>query len=127
MKPHKTQRILVIDDEMTIRRLLSSFLGSEFDVTTSESGTEAIRIGALEETDLLILDNSMPEITGLEVLEHIRKHSETSKLPVIMLSSNAKSQDRILALEAGADDYLVKPFNPEELRARIRAIMRRVA
>ena len=104
--------------------MLSEFLAPDhFDVTTCQSGEDGLR--AIQESDfnLVILDIMLPGISGIDVLREIRLHND---VPIIMLTARGDDVDRILGLEFGADDYLTKPFNPRELLARIKAIMRRV-
>jgi len=116
-------RILMIDDDRELGEMITDFLAADhLDVTTThtgEAGIEAFGAGAY---DLLILDIMMPGISGLDVLKKIR---HKSNIPVIMLTARGDDVDRIIGLEFGADDYLPKPFNPRELLARIKAILRR--
>jgi two-component system response regulator CpxR len=116
-------RILLIDDDKELGAMITDFLAADhLDVTvrhTGEDGLEAFSGGAY---DLLILDIMMPGISGLDVLRKVR---QTSAVPVIMLTARGDDVDRIIGLEFGADDYLPKPFNPRELVARIKAILRR--
>ncbi|CAN5643670.1 response regulator [soil metagenome] len=119
--------ILVVDDELSIRMLLENFLGDDYEVITKENGAEAMEW--LEEGNtpsMMLVDIDMPKLNGYELTESIRKNNGISKVPVIMLSSKQKSADRIKSYHAGADDYLQKPFNPEELLIRIQAIFRRM-
>jgi two-component system response regulator CpxR len=115
--------ILIIDDDQELGDMLREFLAPDhYDIgacTTGEAGLEALREGVY---DLVILDVMLPGMNGMEVLKVIRQDSD---LPVIMLTARGDDVDRILGLEFGADDYLAKPFNPRELLARIRAILRR--
>ncbi len=123
MKKH----ILVVDDELSIRMLLENFLSDEFQVTTKDNGYEALTwIKEGNEVDLLLVDIDMPMINGYELTESIRKQQGMEHTPVIMLSSKQKSSDRIRSFNSGADDYLQKPFNPEELMIRIQSIFRRI-
>lgn len=123
MKKH----ILVVDDELSIRMLLDNFLSDDYDVTTKDNGYEAMTwLQEGNKADLLLVDIDMPMINGYELTESIRKQSGMSHVPVIMLSSKQKSADRIRSFSAGADDYLQKPFNPEELLIRIQSIFRRM-
>lgn len=121
---HSTSgRILVIDDDAELCRLVARFLGAEGfrveTVRTSAQGVERARSG---EHELIVLDVMLPGMDGFEILRRIRADSRT---PVLMLTARGDDLDRILGLEIGADDYLPKPFNPRELTARIRAILRR--
>jgi two-component system KDP operon response regulator KdpE len=117
-------KILVVDDEPQIRRLLRTGLsGYGYDVLTAANGQEALTTVAQKSPDVVILDISLgSEPDGLEVCRRIR---EWSKVAVIMLSVHGEEKTKVTALDAGADDYLTKPFGIEELRARIQAVMRR--
>jgi two-component system, OmpR family, KDP operon response regulator KdpE len=117
-------KILVVDDEPQIRRLLKTGLaGYGYDVLTAANGQEALTTAAQKSPDVVILDISLgSEPDGLEVCRRIR---EWSNVPVIMLSVHGEEKTKVTALDAGADDYLTKPFGIEELRARIQAVMRR--
>lgn len=119
-KPH----ILVVDDDDRLRALLKRFLSEQdFMVSAAANAAEARRLLALFTFDLIILDVMMPGETGLELLASIRqKHA-----PVLMLSAMGEADDRIAGLEIGAEDYLVKPFEPKELVLRVKAILRRSA
>jgi DNA-binding response OmpR family regulator len=121
------KKILVVDDELSIRMLLENFLSDEFDVVSKENGYEAMTwLQNNNNADLLLVDIDMPMLNGYELTESIRKQDGMKNVPVIMLSSKQKSADRIRSFSAGADDYLQKPFNPEELLIRIRSIFRRM-
>jgi two-component system, OmpR family, alkaline phosphatase synthesis response regulator PhoP len=115
--------ILVIDDEANILELIKLYLeGEGFRVQTAGSGEEALgKMGSIH-PDLIILDIMMPGINGFEVCQHIRK---SSNVPIIMLTARKEDTDKIVGLEIGADDYLTKPFNPRELVARVKAVIRR--
>jgi two-component system OmpR family response regulator len=118
-----SSHLLVVDDDREIRDLLSRFLAKHgFRVTTSKDGREARRILANARIDLVILDVMMPGEDGLTVCRELRAKSRT---PIIMLTAMGEDTDRIVGLEMGADDYLPKPFNPRELLARIKAVLRR--
>ncbi len=119
----KPSSILLIDDDRELGKMLSDFLsGDRLDVTTQHTGESGLEAFARGKFDLLILDIMMPGISGLDVLKKVR---QTSTVPVIMLTARGDDIDRIIGLEFGADDYLPKPFNPRELLARIKAILRR--
>lgn len=119
----KTSRILLIDDDKELGQMVSDFLAAEnLRVTVCGSGEQGIDTLAAGNFDILILDIMLPGMSGLEVLKQIR---QASNLPVIMLTARGDDVDRIIGLEFGADDYLPKPFNPRELVARIKAILRR--
>lgn len=121
--PKQDARILLIDDDQELGCMLSNFLATDrLDVTVCASGEEGLDAFAAADFDLLILDIMLPGVSGLEVLKNIR---QTSNVPVVMLTARGDDVDRIIGLEFGADDYLPKPFNPRELLARIKAILRR--
>jgi len=120
-----TPHILVVDDDREIRALLSRFLSKhEYRVTTAGDGREMKKALGEWGIDLVILDIMMPGETGLSLCQWIRTKS---RVPVIMLTAMGEETDRIVGLEIGADDYLSKPFNPRELLARIRAVLRRAS
>lgn len=116
--------ILVVDDDRRLRDLLQKFLTeSEFRVTVADSAAQAREKLESFQFDLLVLDVMMPGESGLELTSGLR---ETSSVPILMLTAMAEAENRIDGLERGADDYLTKPFEPRELVARIRSILRRV-
>jgi two-component system KDP operon response regulator KdpE len=116
-------RILVVDDERAIRRYLRATLTAYGNVVSeAPNGEEALRAAALEKPDLIILDLGLPDLDGVEVARRIREWSQT---PIIVLSVREQERDKIAALDAGADDYLTKPFGTGELMARIRVAIRR--
>lgn len=118
-------RLLLVDDERSIREPLADYLGrSGFRVTACASAAEARTQMAARRHDLVVLDIMMPGEDGLSLTRHIR---ETSDTPVILLTARAEETDRIVGLEMGADDYVVKPFSPRELVARAKVILRRAA
>lgn len=120
------KRILVVDDELSIRMLLDNFLSDDYTVFTKDNGYEAMSWFKEGNTaDLILVDIDMPMINGYELTESIRKQPGMQAVPIIMLSSKQKSEDRIKSFAAGADDYLQKPFNPEELLVRIQSVFRR--
>lgn len=123
--PEIKARILVVDDERPIRRFLRTSL-SVFgcEIVEAAEGQEAVNLAASHHPDLVILDLSLPDMDGMEVLRRIR---EWSQVPVIILSVRDSEVDKIDALDAGADDYLTKPFSVGELTARIRAALRHAA
>jgi two-component system response regulator MprA len=118
-------RVLVVDDERAVRESLRRALELEgYDVELSADGREALgRLQAGPDPDAVILDVLMPEVDGLEVCEELRRSG--SRLPVLMLTARAEVENRVAGLDAGADDYLTKPFALEELLARLRALLRR--
>lgn len=115
-------RILVVDDEKSIRRyLVTSLTAKEHEVIEAGSGEEALKVAAQEHPDLIILDLGLPDLDGVEVTRRLRSWTQT---PVIILSVRDLEDDKVGALDAGADDYLTKPFGLSELMARIRVAMR---
>jgi two-component system response regulator MprA len=117
-------RLLVVDDDASVREALALVLGLDgFEVTTAGDGREAIRTLSHGRPDAVILDVLMPGLDGLEVCRRIRATGD--RTPVLMLTARAEVSERVAGLEAGADDYLAKPFAREELIARLRALLRR--
>jgi len=118
-------KILVVDDELKIARLVRDYLiEAGFDVVTANSGTAAVASARTEKPDLVILDLGLPGMDGLDATRAIRSHST---VPIVMLTARSDETDRIVGLELGADDYVVKPFSPRELVARVKAVLRRAA
>lgn len=120
----KTLRILVVDDERPIRRFLSASLGEEYEILEAANGEDAMRAVVGERPDLIILDLGLPDIDGVEVTRRLREWTQT---PIIIVSVREQESDKIAALDAGADDYLTKPFGAGELMARIRVVLRRAS
>jgi len=117
-------RILVVDDEPQILRALRiNLLARQYEVVTARDGTEALRLVSAERPDLVVLDLGLPDVDGVEV---IRKLRSWSPVPIVVLSGRADSKEKVDALDAGADDYVTKPFSVEELLARVRAVTRRL-
>ena len=124
MQRKDQRRILIVDDEPGLRELVRINLEHEgFAVLQAENGVVGLQMIQEEHPDLVILDVMMPEMDGWEVCRKLR---EFSQLPVLMLTARVQSQDIVTGLESGADDYLLKPFNMDELMARVRALLRRV-
>jgi len=118
-----TEPVLLVEDDARLAEMVASYLGgSGFDVTVVSSGEEALEYQSQSSFEAVILDVMLPGIDGLEVC---RRFKAQSGLPIIMLTAKGDPMDRIIGLEIGADDYLPKPFEPRELLARLRAIMRR--
>jgi two-component system, OmpR family, response regulator CpxR len=118
-------KILIIDDDEELCELVSEYLGVEgFQVDCVNDGESGLKEALKGEHDMAILDVMLPKMNGFDVLRNLR---EQSKLPVIMLTARGDDMERIVGLEIGADDYLPKPFNPRELAARLRAILRRAS
>jgi two-component system KDP operon response regulator KdpE len=119
------QRVLVVDDENSIRRYLRTALTAQgFTVYEAASGEEAVNAVLNNRPDIIILDLGLPDFDGIEVTRRLREWSQT---PIIILSVREAENDKIAALDAGADDYLTKPFGTGELMARMRVVMRRLA
>jgi DNA-binding response OmpR family regulator len=117
------ERILLIDDDSRLAAMVSEYLsGAGYRVATAASGETGLERLAKEPYDALVLDLSLPDIDGLEVCRRLRARSD---VPVLMLTARGDAMDRIVGLELGADDYLPKPFEPRELLARLKAILRR--
>ncbi len=117
-------RILVIDDDVELCSLLGEFLRREgFSVDFEHDGRRGLDRALKTEHDLVVLDVMLPGLDGFEILKRLRPQN---RVPVLMLTARGEDVDRIIGLELGADDYLAKPFNPRELAARIRAILRRI-
>ncbi len=118
--------VLVVEDEPDIRNLIVLHLTREgFRCRTAKNGPEALREARAATPDLVILDLMLPDLDGLEVCRRLRSDTTTATIPIIMLTAKADEVDRVVGLEMGADDYVVKPFSPKELIARIRAVLRR--
>ena len=120
------QRILVVDDDKQIARLVQSYLEkSGFVVLTAYDGDNALRVIRHERPDLVVLDLMLPGRDGMEITRTLRADERLASIPILMLTARVEDTDKILGLEVGADDYLTKPFNPQEVVARVRAILRR--
>jgi two-component system phosphate regulon response regulator PhoB len=123
-----THRILVVDDEPDITALVAYHLAKAgYRVSTATNGTEALRAATEQRPDVIVLDLMLPGLSGLDVLQALRKQEETRDVGVIMLTARREEMDRIRGLSLGADDYLTKPFSPNELTLRVAAIIRRLA
>ena len=117
------EKILVIDDEISIRQILETRLSIRgYEVILAANGEDALSLFRQEQPNLVILDLMLPKIDGYEVCSEIRKESQ---VPIIMLTALGDINDRVMGLELGADDYVMKPFSPKELEARIRSVLRR--
>jgi len=120
----RAARILLVDDEASIQRAVAPLLRSRgYEVETVGSGSDALRVASERPPDLVVLDLGLPDLDGVEVCRRIRK---VSTVPIIVLSARSNEVDKVAALDLGADDYVTKPFSPEELLARIRVALRRV-
>jgi DNA-binding response OmpR family regulator len=119
-------RLLIIDDDVRLAEMLAEYLAPEgIELTAVASGIQGLRSAQRENFDLIILDVMLPGLSGFDVLKQLRETG--SKTPVLMLTARGDDVDRIVGLDLGADDYLSKPFNPRELLARVKAILRRTA
>ncbi len=122
-----TRRILIIEDDLDVSNLLKHFLGKEnYEVSTAATGRSGLSLALKQKPNLVILDLMLPELDGLEVCKELRRNPQTSGLPILMLTAKGEEADKVIGLELGADDYIVKPFSPKELLARIRALLRRL-
>jgi len=116
-------KVLVVDDELKMVKLVRTYLeNAGFQVVVAYDGQEALTVFRHEQPDLVVLDLMLPKIDGLDVARSIRRSSDT---PIIMLTARAEETDRLIGLQLGADDYVVKPFSPRELVARVQAVLRR--
>jgi phosphate regulon transcriptional regulator PhoB len=120
------QKILVVEDESDIRELLRYNLAQEgFAVEEAADGAEALDRIARRAPDLLVLDLMLPRLSGLELCRRLRSNPESARLPILVVTAKGAEVDRVVGLEMGADDYVVKPFSPRELVARVKALLRR--
>jgi len=118
-----SQTILVVDDELDIVKVVRAYLEqSGFRVIIASDGQQALAIFRHEQPDLIVLDLNLPKLDGLDVCRAIRRESN---VPIIMLTARVEETDRLIGLEIGADDYIVKPFSPREVVARVRTVLRR--
>ena len=118
--------VLIVEDEEAIVTLLDYNLRSAgYDTVVARDGEEAVDLALTTEPNAILLDWMLPLRSGLEVCRHLRRHQETSDVPIIMLTARGEEQDKLRGLDMGADDYLTKPFSPQELLARLRAVLRR--
>jgi two-component system alkaline phosphatase synthesis response regulator PhoP len=123
-----SHRILVVDDDRQIARLVQSYLQQAgFTVLTAYDGEEALHAIRREKPDLVVLDLNLPQRDGLEITRIVRSDEALAALPILMLTARVEDVDKLIGLELGADDYLTKPFNPPEVVARVKAILRRAS
>jgi two-component system alkaline phosphatase synthesis response regulator PhoP len=121
-------KVLVVEDEGDIRELIRYNLAQEgFAVEEAADGAEALDRIERRKPDLLVLDLMLPQMSGLELCQRLRGNADTAKLPIIVVTAKSAEVDRILGLEMGADDYVVKPFSPREVVARVKALLRRAS
>ena len=125
MTDGKPQTVLIVEDEASIASFVALYLkNAGYAVKTSSTGGDALAKAAANDVALIILDLMLPDLDGIEVCRRIRR---TSDVPILMLTARDEDVDKIIGLEVGADDYLTKPFNPRELVARVKSILRRAA
>ena len=118
-----TQSVLVVEDEASIASFVSLYLkNAGYEVRTASNGTEALASAQSDQPSLIVLDLMLPDIDGIEICRRIRQKSD---VPILMLTARDEDVDKIIGLEVGADDYMTKPFNPRELVARVKSILRR--
>jgi two-component system, OmpR family, KDP operon response regulator KdpE len=117
-------RILVVDDERSIRRFLNAALNGQFFLLEASTGAEALAQAISGHPDAILLDLGLPDMDGIEVTRHLR---EWTQIPIIIISIRGREEDKVTALDAGADDYLTKPFSANELKARLRVALRRLS
>lgn len=115
-------KILVVDDERPIRRFLNASLGNRYSILEAENGNDAIKMAAMNHPEVIILDLGLPDMDGTDVTRRLR---EWTDVPIIIISVRDSEEDKVAALDAGADDYLTKPFGTSELLARVRVALRR--
>src|ERR671922_856809 len=125
MPLQKPQSVLVVEDEASIASFVSLYLkNAGYEVFVAPNGEDALSKAENEQPALIVLDLMLPDIDGIEVCRRLRRRSE---VPILMLTARDEDVDKIIGLEVGADDYLTKPFNPRELVARVKSILRRAA
>ena len=121
------KRILVVDDDRNLRKIIQTNLElAGYDVTTAANGEDALRTLDAMQPDLIVLDVMMPVMDGYEVARRVRRHPSNTHVPIIMLTAKSEVEDKVAGFDAGADDYITKPFGPQELLARVKAKIRRV-
>lgn len=123
-----SQRILVVDDDKEIVRVVQAYLEKAgFNVLTAHNGEVALHIIRRERPDLIVLDLMLPDRDGWDITRIVREDATLASTPIVMLTARVEDTDKIVGLEIGADDYISKPFNPREVVARVRAVLRRAA
>lgn len=126
MSAHTRGRVLVVDDEPTIREVVRRYLmRAGYDTTVAATGNEALRSAGRERPDVVVLDLMLPDVDGLEVMRRLRQQ-DRERTAIVLLTARGEESDRVVGLRLGADDYVVKPFSPAELVARIDAMLRRL-
>ncbi|RKY71340.1 MAG: hypothetical protein DRP97_02220 [Candidatus Latescibacterota bacterium] len=125
-KKRRPGHILIVDDDPTLLDMVRTFLTDEgYKTSTCKNGAEALERIASGGLDLVILDLKLPDVDGYEICKKVRQHPDTENLPIIMLTGYTTVEDKIRGIEGGADDYITKPFNLSELKARIEMVLRR--
>ena len=123
-----TTRILIIDDEPMFHTLAIRALADlDFEISTAENGIDGLSAARSIQPDLIISDVMMPDITGYDVVSSLRREPEFAHTPILMLTAQSGLQDKLKSFEAGADDHLTKPFDPAELAARVKVLLRRAS
>lgn len=122
---HQKPKILIVDDEEHIVDLIRLSLGDAYEIHTAYNGVEALRVAHAVHPDVIILDIMMPQKDGFEVCKELKQHKVTGDIAIIFLSAKNQTQDKVKAINMGGDDYIVKPFDPLELEARVASIIRR--
>ncbi len=122
---NRKKRVLIVDDEPQIRLLLKEFLSDTFETEFASNGNEAVRVSAAIRPDVILMDVMMPDLDGISAVQKIRQNENTKHIPILMLTAANTSRQRIQAFELGADDYISKPFEIEELLARINSKLSR--
>lgn len=121
----KKEKILIVDDDPDILDVLNLTLCEQYEVIQASDGEEGLKLARTKSPDMVILDYKMPKLTGLEVCQQLKKDILLQHMPVIMLTGKSETSDKVNGINSGADDYIVKPFEPQELLARIRMTLRR--
>ncbi|MCZ7357110.1 MAG: response regulator [Candidatus Methanoperedens sp.] len=128
IKNIKTMKLLVADDDKNVITIIrDSFDPEQFEILEAVNGKEALGMVFAESPDMLILDIMMPDMDGYKVCEELKKHESTKKIPIIILSAKTSIEDKLTAMGLGVDDYIVKPFDPRELKARIKLRLKPVS
>jgi diguanylate cyclase (GGDEF)-like protein len=124
--PGYKPRVLIVDDDPLMRRIVSQSLDRDaYDLVEAESGRSGIDCALEQRTDLILLDVMMPEMDGFEVIRRLRSHPMTQGIPIIILTALGEMNEKVYGMQIGADDYITKPFDPRELRARVQAHLKR--
>ncbi|VVB85038.1 Chemotaxis protein CheY [uncultured archaeon] len=123
----KKRKILVVDDDRNVITIIKDSLDSEFEILEAANGKEALGVVFAESPDILVLDIMMPGMDGYKVCEELKGHETTRDIPIIILSAKTNVEDKLRAMELGIDDYLIKPFDPRELKARIKMRLKPVS